>query len=181
MEKITGLALSAVYNKYMLWLFYVQTYRVQELKLWPEESFPHPPPPARTWLQNWFSPLAGAHELLPASFQSRWKRARTSLRWLKCNQFWQQRREKKEGNGHGPPSHRWVTVVCWAPAFLGTSSVGQWGASQWDERLPLRLPRRSVQSYTWKTPGGAENCSATETVHAWQGCDLWPPIWTHIH
>lgn len=46
MEKITGLAISAVYNKYMLWRFYVQTYRVQELSRDQRRpSGPPPPPP----------------------------------------------------------------------------------------------------------------------------------------
>lgn len=45
MEKMTGLAISAVYNKYMLWLFYVQTYRVQELSCDQRRLHRLPPPP----------------------------------------------------------------------------------------------------------------------------------------
>lgn len=44
MEKMTGLAISAVYNKYMLWLFYVQTYRVQELSCDQRRLHRLPPP-----------------------------------------------------------------------------------------------------------------------------------------
>lgn len=45
MEKMTGLAISAVYNRYMLWLFYVQTYRVQELSCDQRRRPCLPPPP----------------------------------------------------------------------------------------------------------------------------------------
>lgn len=93
MEKITGLAMSAVYNKYMLWLCYVQTYSVQELSWLEETPPPHLSPSSSVHALGCMSSL---RQLLSASF---------SLRWQKCNQLWGQRRER---NG------------CWTPAFLGT-------------------------------------------------------------